>query len=260
MNPTRFLRGLWGTCLTAIFPPKCLVCDGPYAWQVSADKSQSGCACDDTAPYLCESCRKSFTPISSPFCSRCGLPFVSREGEDHRCSECLLDRRYFRKARAFGVYEGVLLEAIHLLKYGKKTSLSRPLSILAKNTFLQYWDARDIDLIIPVPLHIKRLRERGFNQAHLLLRTWARYEAIPLNGLTLTRTRWTEPQTSLSRAERRNNIKGAFSLRHAERIRDKRILLVDDVYTTGATVNECARVLLKARATFVDVLTLARAV
>ena len=138
--------------------------------------------------------------------------------------------------------------------------MSRPLGALAKDTFFQFWDGDAIDLLVPVPLHVKRLRERGFNQAHLLIRRWAKQEGIPFDGLTLSRSRWTAPQTGLSRSERRKNIKGAFSIRHPERIKGRKIVLVDDVYTTGATVNECARVLMKAGAEFVDVLTLARAV
>ena len=152
------------------------------------------------------------------------------------------------------------MEAIHLLKYRKKTSLSRPLGALARKTFVQFWDIDAIDLLVSVPLHVKRLRERGFNQAHLLIRGWAKQDGIPLDGLTLSRSRWTAPQTTLSRGERRKNIKGAFSVRHPNRIKGRKVLLVDDVYTTGATVNECARVLMKAGAEFVDVLTLARAI
>ncbi len=247
--------------LHAIFPPKCLICGAYYdSGQAPAGSYASYPLFDLTALYFCESCRKDLTPIASPFCSRCGLPFVSREGDNHVCSECLLEKRYFRRARAFGVYDGSLMEAIHLLKYRKKTSLSRPLGILARETFFQLWDMDGIDLLVSVPLHVKRLRERGFNQAHLLIRRWAKQDGIPFDGLTLFRSRWTEPQTTLSRTERQKNIKGAFSLRHPEKIKGRKILLVDDVYTTGATVNECAGVLMKAGAEFVDVLTLARAV
>jgi ComF family protein len=152
------------------------------------------------------------------------------------------------------------MEAIHLLKYGKKTSLSRPLGALAKETFFQFWDTNTVDLLLPVPLHIKRLRERGFNQAYMVIRRWAKREGIPFNGLMLSRSRWTEPQTNLARTERWKNVKDAFSIRHPGEIKGQNILLVDDVFTTGATVNECARVLMKAGAESVDVLTLARAV
>ncbi|MCK4389529.1 MAG: ComF family protein [Desulfobacterales bacterium] len=247
--------------LDAIFPPRCLICRAFYdSRQTTTGTGSPDRVTSLIAPYFCESCRKGITPIASPYCSRCCLPFVSREGDNHTCSECLLEKRHFRRARAFGVYEGCLMEAIHRFKYGKKTSLSRPLSALARETFFQFWDTNTVDVLIPVPLHVKRLRERGFNQAHLLIRRWAKQEGIPFDALTLSRSRWTEPQTTLSRPERQKNIKGAFSLRSVEKIKGQKILLVDDVYTTGATVNECARVLMKAGAEFVDVLTLARAV
>lgn len=255
------MRRLPQAFLNAIFPHKCLICSDHYDCQQTSAGLYASCPFSDlTALYFCESCRKDLTPITSPFCSKCGLPFVSREGDNHVCSECLLKKKYFRRARAFGVYDGSLMEAIHLLKYRKKSSLSRPLSILARETFFQFWDVGGIDLFVSVPLHVKRNRERGFNQAHLLIRRWAKENGIAFDGLTLFRSRWTEPQTTLSRTERQKNIKGAFSLRRPEKIRGRRILLVDDVYTTGATVNECARVLMKAGAEFVDVLTLARAV
>ncbi len=260
MNVLPFLEGLWQASIEAVFPPKCLVCNTFYARQPSPGKPESSSVSDITASHLCESCRDGLTPIVSPLCSRCGLPFISRAGEDHTCLECLTEKRYFRKARAFGVYEGSLMEAIHRLKYGGKTSLSRPLGALAKDTFCQFWDASSIDLLLPVPLHIKRLRERGFNQAHLVNREWAKMEGVPFDGLTLSRSRLTEPQTNLARTERRKNVKGAFSLRHPERIKGQKILLVDDVFTTGATANECARILMRAGAEFVDVLTLARTV
>lgn len=247
--------------LHTVFPPKCLICGDYYdSRQAHAGLDASYPFSDLTELYFCEPCRKDLTPIAPPFCSRCGLPFVSREGDNHTCSECLLEKKYFRRARAFGIYEGSLMESIHMLKYRKKSSLARPLSALARETFFQFWDVGEIDLLVSVPLHVKRLRERGFNQAYLLIRSWAKKDGITLDGLTLCRSRRTEPQTTLSRPERRKNIKGAFSLRHSEKIMGRKILLVDDVYTTGATVNECARVLMKAGAEFVDVLTLARAV
>ncbi len=152
------------------------------------------------------------------------------------------------------------MEAIHRFKYAKKTSLARPLGSLVRETFMRFWGTDSVDLMVPVPLHLKRLRERGFNQAYLMTRAWAKDEDFSLDGLALCRTRWTKPQTTLSRKERQRNVKGAFAVACAERIEGKRILVVDDVYTTGSTVNECAQVLMKAGARWVDVLTLARAV
>jgi ComF family protein len=126
----------------------------------------------------------------------------------------------------------------------------------------------NIDLIIPVPLHLKKLRIRGFNPSFLLVKDWiciakflnVKLPDIPVNSNVLVRGRWTKPQTGLGRKERLENIKNAFNINDGSKITGKRILLVDDVYTTGATVNECAKVLLKGGAKNVDVLTLARAI
>jgi ComF family protein len=125
---------------------------------------------------------------------------------------------------------------------------------------LRFWDADTVDLLVPVPLHVTRLRERGFNQAFLLITKWAKHEGLCFDGMSLCRRRRTDPQTGLSRQERGRNIRKAFAVRKPETIQGKRILLVDDVYTTGATVNACARILLEVGAATVDVLTLARAV
>ena len=246
--------------LDAVFPRTCLICGAFEGLQPLDKKVATDPLRHITALCFCKSCQKDLRPIDSPFCSKCGRPFISRQGENHACWECLVEQRYFRKARAFGLYDGALMEAIHRLKYGRHTSLAQPLSALLRETFFQCWDVTTVDLLVPVPLHLRRLRQRGFNQAYLLIRRWAKQDGIAIDGLTLSRSRWTEPQTALSRKERKKNIKGAFAVKRPETIRGKQIVLVDDVYTTGSTVNECARVLMKAGAALVDVLTLARAV
>jgi ComF family protein len=157
---------------------------------------------------------------------------------------------------------------IHCFKYKGKIQLARPLGELLLTAFTRFWDIDSIDIILPVPLHASRLRQRGFNQAGLLLRNW--YEIsdrrfcnlshIQIADGILIRTTATAPQSALGRAQRSRNIKNAFGLDGQEKIRGKKILLVDDVYTTGATVNECGRLLLNSGARGVDVLTLARAV
>ena len=122
-------------------------------------------------------------------------------------------------------------------------------------------------MVIPVPLHVKRLKKRGFNQSFLLVKDWGFYAKtfdiefshMQFNRHLLVRNRWTEPQTGLDRKKRKTNIKNAFRIRDVEKMNGKRVLLVDDVYTTGATADECSKVLLGAGATQVDVLTLARA-
>jgi ComF family protein len=220
------------------------------------------------APFLCPICTSGFLPVESPQCSKCGMVFKSREGEDHVCGECLNSPKRFQIARSAGIYQNTLMAVIHCFKYKGKIQLSQPLGILLFAAFINFWKKINMDLIVPVPLHVKKLRMRGFNPSFLLVKDWMRsaeflhVEApdIPIDINVLERKRWTEPQTGLGRKQRLANIKNAFHIRNGSKITGKRILLVDDVYTTGATVNECAKVLLKGGAKHVDVLTLARAV
>jgi ComF family protein len=220
------------------------------------------------APFLCPACTSGFLPVESPQCSRCGMVFKSRQGEDHVCGECLDSPKRFQIARSTGIYKYTLMAVIHCFKYKGKIQLARPLGTLLFAAFNNFWDKMSIDLIVPVPLHVKKLRMRGFNPSFLLVKDWVRiaeflhvgFPDIPVDLNVLSRTRWTEPQTGLGRKERLANIKNAFNISNDSKITGKRILLVDDVYITGATVNECAKVLLKGGAGHVDVLTLARAV
>ena len=217
-------------------------------------------------PYLCQSCVEQFVPVKSPLCETCGFMFKSREGGDHVCEACIRSRHLFGIARACGVYDKALMAVIHAFKYGEKVQLFHPLSVLLLATFLKYWKNRPIDLIVPVPLNKKRFRKRGFNQAYLLIKDWETVmrrvdfsmQYVKVNHHVLERIRVTLPQTGLGRKDRMSNVKKAFALSMPEAIKDCRVLLVDDVYTTGATVSECARVLLIGGATGVDILTLAR--
>jgi ComF family protein len=158
------------------------------------------------------------------------------------------------------IYEGECRELVHAYKYRYKTHLRRPLALLTAAPLRDFVAACAPDSIVPVPLHVRRLRERGFNQAVLLGEIWAREWGIPLERSAMRRIRWTEPQISLTAAQRRDNVKGAFAVGNACVVRGRRILLVDDVYTTGSTVKECAHVLKAAGASEVAVVTVARAV
>ena len=197
--------------------------------------------------------------MASPLCSRCGMVFKSREGEDHLCGRCLEHPGVFTRARAAGIYDHTLRIAIHALKFKGRVHLAAPLGELLFDTFQQYWSAADIDVVAPVPLHRNRFRRRGFNQAYLLVRRWRLPAGTDIVRDLLVRNRATPPQTGLDRRQRRMNIKNAFSVRRPGRITGKRVLLVDDVLTTGATVNACAGILIQDGAARVDVLTLARA-
>ena len=257
-----------------LFPTKCLICGNfycvnkhPDAFLSSPDRDLAESFHQLMAPILCPVCAQNYLPVQAPICPMCGMMFKSREGEDHICGECITSPKKFEIARASGIYDHSLLKVIHCLKYGGKIQLARPLGVLLFMAYRKMWDNHRIDLVIPVPLHLKRLKKRGFNQAYQLVRDWnnlakildPQSPAVQIDRRALIRHKKTEPQTGLGRKERITNMKNAFTVCDTSKIEGEKILLVDDVYTTGATVNECAKALLRAGAANVDVLTLARA-
>lgn len=266
--------------LDAVFPHKCLVCSrlfkpagkktrieqGPGASAESAYLFAESCRL--LAAFCCSDCLNAFAAVSSPMCTCCGIPFKSRQDQNHLCGDCITRPKKFRMARAAMACDQQLMAVIHRFKYAAKTQLAGPLGGLMLSGFLRQWKSEKIDLILPVPLHSQKFRSRGFNQSYLLIRSWqalagAMHIALPdmtIDTDVLIRTKATVPQTGLGRRERLKNVKGVFSLRFPEKVYGKKLLVVDDVYTTGATVNECARTLLKFGAERVDVLTLARAI
>ena len=237
------------SCLTrildAVLPAMCSYCRSPVG--------------DSGIPYFCHACWSDFSAVQGPVCPSCGRPFGSPEAltdsPEHECLSCRKEPPHFDQALAAGLFEGPLREAIHLYKY-------RPLRSLGKH--LSHWMAEQVrmtvplDMAIPVPLHKKRLRLRGFNQALLLAHGVSERFMIPLNYDNLVRVRSTRPQVELSGRERAENVRGAFRVNDPSKISGKKILLIDDVFTTGATMNECAKVLKDAGAQAVTVLTLAR--
>lgn len=248
----------WLTSLEdALFPGKCLAC-GLLFHRGTNNRTQAADLSTALAGYFCPHCRRQWTAVTSPLCHRCGVVFNSREGEDHLCGNCLEHLGAFAKARAVGIYDQSLRNAIQALKFNAMVSLAAPLGRLLYQTFQQHWHD-DIDLIAPVPLHRQRFRHRGFNQAYLLIAGWQLYgDAVIVRDL-LVRHRATTPQTGLDRRQRYINIRNAFTIRRPGQSTGRRVLLVDDVMTTGATANACARVLINDGARRVDVLTLARA-
>jgi len=239
------MEGIVKGLIDLIFPPHCAFCGTSLAE-------------DDTAE-ICSGCLRSIRFISPPICPKCGFPFPMEMGEDHLCGQCLGRQCHFGSARALGLYEGPIREAIHHLKYGGKSFLAKPLVGLLDRGY-PFIDYGSYDLLVPVPLHPKRLRERGFNQALILGKAIGQREGVPCRGFLLKKIRWSLPQINLSPKEREKNVKGSFAVADPGVVRGKRVLLIDDVMTTGSTVNECAGELLKAGAGEVDVFTLARAV
>ncbi len=232
-----------GAFIDFFFPPRCPLCG----------KSREA---DADGP--CPQCLALLPPMGRPRCPRCGLSFASSAGEDHLCSVCLSQERHFSLARAVTPYKGLITEAIARFKYRGATGLGRPLGALLARYDDPEFPLHPFHLILPVPLHPQRLRRRGFNQSLLLARRVGRAHGIPVNFASLLRIRPTLPQVELSGPRREKNIRGAFAVPDPGAVRGRRLLLIDDVFTTGATVSECARVLLGAGADRVDVLTLAR--
>ncbi len=228
-----------------LFPPRCIICGG------SPERGGK-------APF-CSDCLRKVSFIKPPLCTCCGLQFADTGGANHLCGDCLSKRPFFSTARALGIYDTILLDTIHLFKYGGNILVGERMGRVMAGHRYDSLSISEFSLIIPIPLHPKKLRERGFNQSLVLGREIAKKFSIPLDFDTLIRKNDTKPQVNLGRSERMKNVKGAFMVRQKERIEGERILLVDDVYTTGSTVNECARVLRAAKASDVAVLTLARA-
>jgi ComF family protein len=196
--------------------------------------------------------------INGSICSVCGIAFPVSPAEDHLCGDCLNKRPYFSLARAVFSYEDIILNAIHQFKYKRNLPVGESLASFMAGFSFPDIDKEDYSMIIPVPLHIKRLRERGFNQSLMLANALGKKYNLPVNFSALKRHSFTLSQAGSSKKERQQNIRGVFEIYDRKAIAHKNILLVDDVYTTGATVNECSKTLIQAGAQKIAVLTLAR--
>jgi len=233
-----------------IYPPRCVICSR-FLWNGLLTR-------DSRSPFFCRECMADFHAIASPICPVCGRPFSSEAAEDHVCEDCLRKRPFYYAARAPYHYKGAILKAVHRLKYGSKGLVAKGLGpLLARFAALQMQAVEGV-VVMPVPLHPRRLRERGFNQSLLLARYVSRALSADMDFLSLRRVRYTRPQTKLAKVERRQNVRGAFQLNDNATIRGRPILLVDDVVTTGNTLNECARILRKGGAQKIYGLSLAR--
>jgi ComF family protein len=229
-----------------IYPPKCHVC-----LDFLDDEERK-------SPDICDNCYSAFPLLTHPICSICGVPFASKVEEDHQCERCIRTRPFYDELRSPYLYQDTIMEAIHRLKYSGKSYLARSMGRLLAD-FLKDWRG-DIDsmIMMPVPLHKKKLRQRGFNQSVLLVKEIIRLIDIKADYFTLRRIRYTETQTGLTLEERRKNVKGAFEVTGKANLKGKSVIMVDDVATTGNTINECARMLKKAGCERVLGLTLAR--
>ena len=211
-------------------------------------------------PGLCGPCRDAMRPPPAPLCARCGMPLTASDAAP-ACSGCLRHPPAFATARAAALYLSAdgglnpLAAAVRALKYRQRRNLAPALGGLLAERYPFGPDA----LLVPVPLHPSRLRDRGFNQALLLARVLGRRRGLDLAPRLLVRTRATEVQAGLPAVERRRNLRAAFALRRPVSLAGRPIVLVDDVLTTGATADACATALRAAGAPRVDVYTLGRA-
>ena len=237
--------------LDIIYPPRCHICEQFLLGNHFSKENRT--------VSFCHACSADFHKITSPLCPICGAPFVSGVGDDHLCEECLRKRPFYEATGAPYLYEGAVMEGIHRFKYGAKSYLADSLGPLLAEFAACWVNEPDNLLTMPVPLHPKRLRERGFNQSLLLARHVAGQLHTELDFLSLRRIKYTSPQTGLGKDERRKNVRKAFQVINPDDVKGKTVLLVDDVFTTGNTLNECARVLKKAGCEKVFCLILARA-
>lgn len=229
--------------LNLLLPPRCLNC-GEYA---------------GGSHQLCGSCWKSLEFITTPFCDRCGHPFIVDQSS-MICGDCLHTPPLFFRGRSAFRYDSLIRELILKFKHGDATYLAKPLGIWLASSGKELLLKSDV--IIPVPLHRWRLFRRRYNQATLLARELSRYSHIPLLTNVLIRHKITESQHGKSRQVRQANVNNVFKIAPEKLalVKKKSVLLVDDVWTTGSTLNACIKTLKRAGAKDVSVLTLARVV
>ena len=229
----------------AVFPSFCKRCN-----TLLVKKGERG---------ICAECLKQLKPWQSGHCMECGR-FFSSPAESHVCGRCVHDRPMLSKHRSVGLYAGVLKDSILLFKYKGYKCLGKDLALYAhrfSGNDSALW--QDVDLIVPVPLHRRKLGKRGFNQAQVLARILSEKKRIPMDGKALKKVRQSPPQTSLEAEDRVHNLTDVFRVAKPERVSGKTVLIVDDVFTTGTTLDECTRVLLEAGAREIRGLTVAQA-
>lgn len=248
------LRELASGFRSLVYPAHCACCEAPLDG-AGGEGPATAAAAD---PILCAACAAAVHPLRPPFCATCSQPFYGAISGPFTCTNCG-DRRFnFTCAVSRYLSRGPVRDLIHQFKYGRQFHLRHQLGRWLAETAADPRLAADPpDLIVPVPLHPTRKREREFNQAEVLARSLARTMGLPVAGL-LRRVRPTTTQTRLDREERSENLRDAFRLRENRPVRGKSLLLVDDVFTTGSTADACARVLAAAGAREVRVATVAR--
>jgi ComF family protein len=229
--------------LDMLYPRNCIGC---------------GVAAPEPFHYICWDCWSDCSHVEAPFCKVCGDPVAGSVDHDFTCFSCSAERPAFEGARSAARYDGVVGEALRQLKYEKGLWLAPDMAELLMRCMKAEYSDKKFDLVIPVPLHHVRRRERGYNQSAVLAAELGRKMGCRSVPGMLRRIRATTTQTNLTAPRRLSNVKNAFESRRAKGLAGRCVLLVDDVMTTGATVNACAKALIKGGARSVHVLTVAR--
>ncbi len=244
-----FLGGLYDL----LYPHNCIIC-------------KTHLSTDNGHDHLCASCRQAITLNRPPFCLKCPRCIASQDDQHHGlpagqaglCQECLHSSFDFNQAKSVSIYDNKMQYLIHLFKYGNRTGLKNEFGRMICAFLTAYRvDMSSYDMITAIPLHQTRLRERGYNQSELLTEEISNRFKIKQSCRNLVRVKPTKNQARLKKRERFTNIQGAFKIRNPEEFDGASLLLIDDLFTTGATASEAARVLKEAGAGKVDVLTLA---
>lgn len=241
-------RGLtrWtGIALDIVFPRNCPLCNR------SLREEDEGC--------ICPVCYASFKRIEPPMCHWCGRPVHGEILNEFVCTQCVGRTLLYDRAVSVVMADRLMLDAIHRFKYQREEYFGPQMGTLLCEGAARYVDWSRIDAIVPVPLHPRKERHRMFNQARVLCGSLGQQFDRPIHDRNLRRRIDTPSQTFLNAEERRKNLRDAFAVERPDEFKGKRLVLVDDVYTTGSTTNVCAQELKRAGATHVFVLTLARA-
>ena len=238
---TTFVSSVFKNMVDFVFPSTCPCCDKTI----------------ESHQLFCDKCFHQITFIKKPMCYRCGQPLLLEKSKGNiLCPECLKKRPLYDIARAAFIYDSVSKASILKLKYTDRMEYAYPLVELLYQAGSDLFSKTDI--IMPVPMHWRRRLKRKYNQADLLGRLLAKKTHIPYSSKNLIRSRHTEVQENKTLSERNRNVKDAFCIKKEQEIQSKTILLIDDVFTTGATVSNCAKTLKKAGAKAVYVLTVAK--
>lgn len=223
--------------LHLLYPVRCPICDGLVhvaPWE-------------DRYP-ICEACKKRVEYVREPSCKRCGKPITDERGEF--CGDCQHKSHAFAQGKALLVYRGDAKQSIYRLKYSNRREYGLSFGQELARAYGGWIQGRGIDMVIPIPLHKRKLRERGYNQAGIIARELGRVLGLPVREDVLVRSIYTRPQKELNDKERKNNLRKAFQVTKSI-VDSKRILLVDDIYTTGSTMDGASEALLGAGASAV---------